>query len=273
MSKRHPSTLLAAAWLVLAAPGCVQVEGVPEGALAVVGNRVIEKEDLARVQTQLGAYAQRRFHGPEGERAMLEGMVQSELLAQEAIAAGLGQDPRVAWTLHEELAAIQLAAEMERRVPYDEVAQDEAALQAYLDAHRDRFTVPEKRKLQATMFRQWAQAEAALAKLKSGESRLEDFGQVVATPAQVRDDVNFPAFHPLLFEPALKTGDWLARPVIVGDTLLVGRLLRIEPPQPMGLDDPKVREQVVNAVRAPRVEAATRAYLAELAAQYPTQGS
>src|SRR5690606_31025865 len=71
--------------LVLGGAACeVEVEGVPAGKLAVVGDVVLGPEDLAGVQSQLGPYAKLRFRGVEGEFALLEGLVVTELLAQEA---------------------------------------------------------------------------------------------------------------------------------------------------------------------------------------------
>src|SRR5688572_13563891 len=114
---------LALSWLALA---CATDEGVPDGKLARVGDVVLGPDDLAGVQAQLGAYAQLRFRGEEGRASLLEALVTAELLAQEAIAAGLGDDPRVHWAVLEEIATLARNAELERRVPYAEVAADVA---------------------------------------------------------------------------------------------------------------------------------------------------
>lgn len=257
----------------------VSDEGVPPGKLAVVGDVVLGPEDLSGVQTQLGSYAQLRFSGPEGRAALLEALVATEIMAQEAVDAGLGDDPRVQWALYEEEAALQLAAELERRVPREVVAADEAALRAWYDGHPDAYWTPEQRNMEGVAFDGYAEAEAALAKLRAGQASLRDYlepgsevepgGEQLATPLQARDDVEHPGFHPILFEDGLSPGDWLSAPVVVARTLLVGRVQQVIPARRRAFEDPEVQEQLVAAVRAPLLEAATQELLRELAERYP----
>jgi hypothetical protein len=256
--------------VALVATACsVRDEGVPPGKLAVVGDVVLGPEDLFGVQTQLGPYAQLRFSGVEGRAALLEALVAAEIMAQEAVAAGLGDDPRVEWALHEEEAALYLAAELERRVPREAVAADTTALRAWYDAHPDTHWIAEQRNLEGVALRSYAEADAALARVRNGEGALAELGEVVATPLQPRDDVEHPGFHPVLFEDDLGPGDWLAAPVVVARTLLVGRVQQVIPATRRPFQDDAVQEQLVAAVRAPRLEAATRALLRELAERYP----
>lgn len=247
----------------------VSDEGVPPGKLAVVGDVVLGPEDLSGVQTQLGPYAQLRFSGPEGRGALLEALVAAEIMAQEAVDAGLGDDPRVQWALYEEEAALYLGAELERRVPREAVAADEAALRAWYDGHPDAYWTPEQRNLEGVAFASYAEAEAALAKLRAGEASLRDLGEQMATPLQARDDVEHPGFHPILFDEDLGPGDWLSAPVVVARTLLVGRVQQVIPATRRAFDEPQVQEQLVAAVRAPLLEAAEQELLRELAERYP----
>ncbi|MCA9705657.1 MAG: peptidyl-prolyl cis-trans isomerase [Myxococcales bacterium] len=247
----------------------VSEPGVPPGKLAVVGPTVLGPEDLLGVQTQLGPYAQLRFGGPEGGMALLESLVAAELLAQQAVDEGLGDDPRVALAILEEEAALSLAAELERRVPRAEVAADGAALRAWYDAHPDAFWTPERRNLEGVVMPTHEQAEAALGRLAAGEVALSELGEQYATGLQARDDDEHPGFHSILFDPALAPGDWLSAPVVVGRSLLVGRVQQIVPAERRPFDDPAVQEQLVQAVRAPRLDRARDALLAELAERYP----
>ena len=250
--------------------GCeAEVETVPEGALALVGGEPLGPEDVEEVQAQLGAYAQARFRGPHGKRLLIDSVIDAELLSQEAIDAGLENDPRVGWAVIEEMAAIQLAAEFERRVPRAQVAADTGALRAYYDAHLDEFRSVERRSLEGVRFDKLAQAEAALARCRSGEAELAELGEVVTTPIAPRDDARFPGFHVLLFDPALKVGDWLAHPVVTERKIVIGRVFEIEAAEPRDFEDPAVQEQLVNAVRAERLEPVRAQYLAELAERYP----
>lgn len=259
----------------------VSDEGVPPGKLAVVGDVVLGPEDLSGVQTQLGPYAQLRFSGPEGRGALLEALVATEIMAQEAVDAGLGDDPRVQWALYEEEAALQLAAELERRVPREVVAADEAALRAWYDGHLDAYWSEEQRNMEGVAFKSYAEAEAALERLRAGQATLRDYvepgvrsgvepgSEQLATPLQARDDVEHPGFHPILFDEDLGPGDWLSAPVVVARTLLVGRVQQVIPARRRAFEDPEVQEQLVAAVRAPLLEAATQELLRELAERYP----
>lgn len=244
-------------------------EGVPPGKVAVVGDVVLGPEDLSGVQTQLGPYAQLRFSGAEGRAALLEALVAAELMAQEARDEGLADDPRVVWALYEEEAALYLAAELERRVPRETIAADQAALRAWYEAHPDALWNEEQRNMEGVAFQGYPEAEAALARLRAGEATLEQLGERFATPLQRRDDGEHPGFHPLLFEEGLGPGDWLSAPAVVASTLLVGRVQQVIPATRRPFEDPAVQEQLVEAVRAPRVAQAREELLHELAERYP----
>jgi hypothetical protein len=256
--------------LATAALACsISDEGVPPGKLAVVGDVVLGPEDLSGVQTQLGPYAQLRFSGSEGRAALLEALVAAELLAQEAEAEGLGDDPRVQWALLEEEATLYLAAELERRVPREAVAADEAVLRAWYDAHPEALWTEEQRNMEGVALPGYASAEAALERLRNGQATLAELGATVATPLQVRDDAEHPGFHPILFDEALGPGDVLSAPVVVARTLLVGRVQQVVPSVRRPFEDPAVQEQLVAAVRAPLLEQARAELLRELAERYP----
>lgn len=258
--------------LALLLAACGTDEGIPEGKLARVGDVVFGPEDVAAVSAQLGAYAQLRFAGGDGHGALLAALVDAEVLAQEAIRQGLGEDPRVEYALLEEVAGVYLSAELERRVPYAEVAADSAALRAWLDAHPDAFVEPEQRSAEGVVFERWIDAERAMAALDLGAVQLDELGELLKTPLQARDDHEFPGFHVVLFDPALRVGDRLPQPVTLGERLFVGRVHEVVPARRGDLDDPAVRERVVQAVREPRLAAARAALLEELAARFPEQG-
>lgn len=254
---------------IVAIACAVEDDGLSEGKLARVGDVELGPEDLAGVKSQLGGYAQLRFRGAEGRGALLEALVAAELLAQEAVDQGLGEDPRVEWALYEELATLHLSAELERRVPRERVADDEAALRAWYDAHLAEVTTPERRRARGVTFRRFDDAEAAHALLRQGVVKLEWLGEIVTTELQARDDVEHPAFHPMLFDPALSEGELLPDPAVVGQLVLVGVVDAILPPEPEPFDDPAVRERIVAAVRAPLLETARAELLAELAERFP----
>jgi hypothetical protein len=239
-------------------------EGIPEGKLAVVGATVFGPEDVAEVHAQLGAYAQLRFVGGEA-------LIDAELLAQEAIEHGLGDDPRVRYAVLEEIATVYESAELERRVPLQSVVDDVDALRAHYDAHRDTFTRPEQRSLQGVGFQSFAEAEAALAELREGKVQLADKGEVFGTKLRARDDREYPALDPFLFDPDVGEGDYLRHPVFVGEWVMVARVGALRPASTPPFDDPDVRARLVQAVHAERIAAAREQLRQELRARWPEQ--
>lgn len=273
-SQRMVARLRISARLVaLALSACATDDGVPEGKLARVGDVVFGPEDVAAVAAQLGAYAQLRFAGGEGHAALLMSLVDAEVLAQEALRQGLGDDPRVEHALLEEEATVFLSAELERRVPHAAVAADTERLRAWYAAHADELAVPEQRSVEGVAFPDWAQAERAHAALNLGTTTIAELGEVVTTPLQARDDHEFPGFHAALFDPSVVEGALLPHPVVIGERVFVGRVRRIVAAAPPPLDDPATLERVVAAVRAPLLEQARAAVLAELAGRYPERAA
>jgi hypothetical protein len=169
----------------------------------------------------------------------------------------------------EELAELQRAAMLERRLPRAEIEADVPALAARYQAELTRFAAPERRRLRAVRFDTWEQADAALARLLAGEVELGDLGEVVLTIPMKRDDREYPAFHAILFDPALAVGDPLTVPVLAGAYVLVGELEAIEPASLLAFEDPEVREQLVERERAARLPPVEAALLEELAEAFP----
>lgn len=247
------------------------MDAVPEGALARVGAEVIEVQQVEQTQAQLGAFGQARFRGADGQRALIDAVIAEALLVQEARDEGLAADPRVRFAVLEELAELQRAAMLERRLPRAEVAADTAALRARYEAERDQFTTPERRRFRAVRFDTWEAADAALARLIAGEVELAELGEVGETIPMKRDDREYPAFHALLFDPSLAVGDHLAHPVLSGAYVLVGEVSAIEPAGWLAFDDPEVQEQLVERERAARLPPIEAELIAELAQMHPEQ--
>lgn len=262
--------ILACLGLLLGVLGCpLEPQGVPAGKVAVVGDVVFGPEDLSGVSTQLGPYAQLRFSGDEGRGALVEALVAAELMAQQAVELGLDRDPRVDWAIVEEEAALYLSAELERRLPRQQVAQDTEALRQWYDAHPDEFTRPEQRSLEGVVFDSFGPAEDALARLRAGQTTLVELGEPIATKLQVRDDAEHPGFHSLLFDPSLGPGDWLAAPIVMAGKVIVGRVQQVVDPVRAPFDDPAVQERLVHEVRSVRLVPVRDELLAELAERYP----
>ncbi len=263
----HASTPALAVGLLLGLSACeAELETVPEGALARVGAEVIEPEQIDQTRAQLGAFGQARFRGPDGQRALIDAVIGEELLVQEARDHGLASDPRVHFAVLEELAELQRAAMLERRLPRAEIAADTDALRARYRAERTSFTTPERRQMRAVRFDTWEQAEAASVRLRAGEAELEDLGEVLHTQPMTRDDLEYLAFHAILFDPELAVGEALTDPVLSGTNVLVGELETIEAAGFLSFDDPEVQEALVERewlARVPPIEAELALELAE----------
>lgn len=244
------------------------VDSVPEGAFARVGEVVIEAAQVEASQAQLDAFGQARFRGPDGQRALLDAIISEELLVQEAREAGLGNDPRVEWAVLEELAELQRAAMLERRLPRAEIASDTQVLRARYERERARFTTPERRRMRVIRVQTWEEGERALARLGVGELRLEELGGVVRTPLMKRNDQEFPAYHSALFDPHLGVGDLVPSPVLSGQVVLIGEVDEIEPERVRAFEDPEVQEQLVTAERQERLVAIEAELQAELAERF-----
>lgn len=265
-------------WIVgahalLAVPGCaIEDAEIPPGMLARVRSTVLGPQDLAAARAQLGAYAQQRFRGPEGQRLLLEALIDAELMAQAAMQHLDGADPGVEFAILEEIATVHASAELERRVPREAIASDTAALRAEYERRRDAFVQPARRSATGLVFETFGEAEAALEALRRGDRGLEGDPDVLSTEVQVRDDAKFPLFHPILFDPALGEGDWLSSPVVVGyRAVMAGRVHTLEPASLLPFEDPAVQEALVAALRGPRVDAARAAWMRELAATTPLE--
>jgi hypothetical protein len=248
-----------------------QVDTVPEGALALVGEQVIGAERLETTQAQLDAFGQARFRGPHGRRALIDTLIQEELLVQEAQDAGLADDPRVDWAVVEELASLQRAAMLERRLPRAEVAADTDALRARYEREHERFVEPERRRMRVVRVDTFDAGEQAIARIAAGELALADLGEVVRTPLTKRDDQEYPAFHRFLFDPALRVGDLVPRPVLSGRVVLIGEVDEVQPAYTRPFDDPHVQEQLVEAEWSARIEPIEAALLAELRNRFPAE--
>jgi len=273
-------TLIGLALASVVMSGCeAEVEGVPEGAVARVGDVVIEATQVDGVFAQLDAFGQARFRGPHGRRALVDALIEQELLVQEARALGYGDDPRVEWAVLDELASLQRSAMLERRLPRAEVEADTEALRRRYEAERDRFTQPERRALRAVRVDTWDQGERALARLATGALSLEDYVDEISTPEQPRalvrtplmkrDDAEFPAYHAVLFDPELGVGELLPSPVLSGQIVLIGIVDEIEAATVLPFDDPEVQEQLVTAEYAERVAPLEAELLAELRERFP----
>jgi len=143
--------------------------------LVKVGDRTITLGEYAATLEQMDSFDRLRYQSPERRKELLQEMIQTELLAEEAIAKGYDKDP---------------AAEQERRAivreaflaqaPRGSVAPSEipeAEVRAYYDAHRADYRDPERRRASVIVLRDEAAARVLLQTAK--KTTAAEWGEIV----------------------------------------------------------------------------------------------
>jgi parvulin-like peptidyl-prolyl isomerase len=193
--KRAFCTLAVAAGLLVGA--CKGKEGAPAPApgqgdvkvgaeveakvLAKVGDRTITVGDFLEALASLDEIDRARYESPARRKELLDALIETEALAQEARKQGLEKDPAVAQELRMALRDAMLR-EIHRTVPRPE-AIDAAEVRAYYDAHLASYSEPERRRLQAVVVPSEAEAKKALQQLGAEPTALR-FGEVVKARSQ-----------------------------------------------------------------------------------------
>lgn len=139
--------------------------------LAVVGGKPITLGDYARVLQRLPEGERARYQTKERRRELLTGMIELELLSQEARKRGLDQKPQVRAAIVQ-LYRDQLLGRLRDQMP-PPASITAAEVQAYYDAHADRYTQPERRRVAAIVTAKKADAEAALKAAKEAKNATE----------------------------------------------------------------------------------------------------
>lgn len=143
--------------------------------LAQVGSRTITVGDFLEALSSLDEIDRARFETPARRKELLDALIETEALAQEALAQGLDKVPAVAQELRMGLRDAMLR-EVHRTVPKPE-AIDVAEVKAYYDAHLASYSEPERRRLQAIVVAGDADAKRTVALLAADPSP-KHFGEV-----------------------------------------------------------------------------------------------
>lgn len=148
------------------------VERVPpelaDRTLAKVGERVITVSDYAMVLDRMDRFERMRYQTPERRKALLDELINTELLAREAERRGLDKRPEAQAYLNQ-----LLADEVRRRLratlpPSEQLSAEE--VQAYYAAHRDDFAQPERRRVALITVASLAAGKKLLAELQADGS-------------------------------------------------------------------------------------------------------
>lgn len=155
-----------------ASPAVPSVERVPPDlagrVLAKVGDRVITVADYANVLDRMDRFERMRYQTPERRKALLEEMINTELMAREAERRGLDKQPETLAHLNQ-LLADEVRRRLRATLPRPEELPAEE-VQAYYAAHRAELRLPERRRLAVVTVPSRAAAEKLLAQLVADPS-------------------------------------------------------------------------------------------------------
>jgi hypothetical protein len=115
--------------------------------VAKVGDRTITLGEFARTLERMDQFDRLRYQSKDRRRELLEEMIDVELLAAEARRLGLDKDPEADDAIRMILRDALLAQSREGLPAPAGIA--DAEIRAYYDAHLDKFSEPERRRLGA----------------------------------------------------------------------------------------------------------------------------
>ncbi len=167
--------------------------------LAKVGDRVITVADYASTLDRMDRFERLRYQTPERRKALLDELVNTELLAREAERRGLDKRPETEAYLNQ-LLADEVRRRLRATLPQPEELSAEE-VRAYYAAHREQLREPERRRVAVLTFPSKVAAESALKELATDGSvaRWNELGRVGAAQTQapsmmatpVRGDLGF----------------------------------------------------------------------------------
>jgi len=128
--------------------------------LARVGDRSITLGDYVAALERMDRFERIRYQSPQRRRALLDELIDVELLAGEARRRGLDRDPEVRARIDQVLRELVLL-DLRESLPGPE-AIPEAEVRAYYAKHREDFSVPERRRLSVIVLGSRDEAERVL---------------------------------------------------------------------------------------------------------------
>lgn len=128
--------------------------------VAKVGDRTITLGDFARTLDRMDQFDRLRYQTKERRRELLQEMIDVELLAAEAKRLGIDKQPEAQDAIHTILRDAILAQAREGIPTPASIPEQE--IRAYYDAHLDKFTEPERRRVAAIVMTDKNEAEKVL---------------------------------------------------------------------------------------------------------------
>jgi len=146
--------------------------------LAVVGGKAITEEDVQRTLMGLGQRAQ-QYNNPQGRQAILEQLINKELIFMDAKKSLLEMDPEYKAQL-EKLKKELLSNFYVEKFLRDVKVKDED-VKKYFDEHADEFIGEETVSASHILVETEEKAKDILAKIESGEMTFEDAAKAFST--------------------------------------------------------------------------------------------
>lgn len=143
--------------------------------LATVGERVITLGEFAATIDRIDQFERLRYQSVERRRALLDEIINAELLAGEARRRGLDKDPEVKERIRQILRE-DVVRRMRAELPASSDIT-EADVKAYYDKHRDEFREPERRRVAHIVVGDKAKAQKLLEQAKKASPT--DWGKLV----------------------------------------------------------------------------------------------
>lgn len=170
--------------------------------LAKVGDRVITVADYATVLDRMDPMERLRYQSTERRKALLDELVNTELMAREAERRGLDKRPETQAYVNQ-LLADEVRRRLRASLPAPEALPVET-VQAYYAAHRDEFRQPERRRVAVLTLPSKAVAEKVVAELgKDAElARWNELGRAHSTQSQGALSLPTPVFGDVGFVTA-----------------------------------------------------------------------
>lgn len=158
--------------------------------LAKVGDRVITVADYAAVLDRMDPMERLRYQSTERRKALLEELVNTELLAREAERRGLDKRPETEAYVNQ-LLADEVRRRLRATLPAPEALPAEE-VQAFYAAHRDEFRQPERRRVAVLMLPSKSVADKVATELgaQAELARWNEIGRANST--QIRSSLSLP---------------------------------------------------------------------------------
>ncbi|MBK8252859.1 MAG: peptidyl-prolyl cis-trans isomerase [Polyangiaceae bacterium] len=139
--------------------------------IAKVGDRHITLGDFARTLERMDPFDRLRYQTKERRRELLQEMIDTELLAQEAVRKGLDKRPEIDDAIRQLYRDALLSKMRDTLPPPGAITADE--VKAYYEANADRFSEPERRRVSAIVVQTKADADKALAAAQKTKTSAE----------------------------------------------------------------------------------------------------